>query len=225
MDSSDKAKITFHLQTLPSATAQALAFLSQQEWLRKYEWYLAGGTALALQAGNRISVDLDFFTPQKDFDSQIIVTLLEQHGWLTTLREKGTLYGLFMDAKVSFISLPFFLPQQELLPYGTVHILDQDDIAVMKIIAISQRGRKRDFFDLFWYVKHRMPLIDVVQKLDMQYPNVKHNYHHIVKSLTYFEEAEEDPDPQIYFEATWKEVKDYFVHEIARVGVDVLRLS
>lgn len=81
--------------------------------------------------------------------------------------------------------------------------IDVKDIAVMKIIAISQRGKKRDFFDLYWYIINREPLLAVLQRVKEQYPKTQHNYHHIIKSLTYFEEAQEDPQPQIFFDATW----------------------
>lgn len=49
------------------------------------------------------------------------------------------------------------------------------------------------------------------RRVDLQYPNLKHNYHHILKSLTYFEEAEGDPDPQIFFNAAWEQVKRHFL--------------
>ncbi|MBI4128310.1 MAG: nucleotidyl transferase AbiEii/AbiGii toxin family protein, partial [Parcubacteria group bacterium] len=77
----------------------------------------------------------------------------------------------------------------------TSHLLDIRDIAVMKIIVISQRGRKRDFVDLYWYAQHVEPLGAVLERLPDQYPTVAHDYHHILKSLIYFADAEEDPMP------------------------------
>jgi len=66
MDVADSSLIT-HFHTAPRATQKALAYMSAQRWLKRSAWYLAGGTALALQTGHRQSVDLDFFTPRKDF--------------------------------------------------------------------------------------------------------------------------------------------------------------
>lgn len=94
----------------------------------------------------------------------------------------------------------------------------------MKIIAISQRGRKRDFFDLFWYIHHHEPLIDILQRLAAQYPSVAHDYHHILKSLIYFTDADQDPLPKIYFRATWKQVKKYFEKEIPKIAREVTHL-
>jgi len=84
----------------------------------------------------------------------------------------------------------------------------------MKVIAISQRGRKRDFFDLYWCAKNLEPLEKLIGRLKTQYPSVAHDYHHILKSLVYFHDAENDPEPMIYFKASWKEVKNFFKKEI-----------
>lgn len=203
------AKLKLDFTNIPSHTKQAIDVLSKQAWLKKQGWYLAGGTALTLQFSHRISVDLDFFNPKKGINLVSIINALSPD-WITTNRQEDTLYGELKNAKISFIAYPYFVPKQPFIPYKSINILDARDIAVMKIIAISQRGRKRDFFDLYYYVIHQEPLIDVLRRVDLQYPNLKHNYHHILKSLTYFEEAEEDPDPQALFNATWKQVKRQF---------------
>ncbi len=61
MDASSEKQVSWHFEILPRSTKRALDFLSKEKWLEKSEWYLAGGTALALLAGNRKSFDLDFF--------------------------------------------------------------------------------------------------------------------------------------------------------------------
>lgn len=221
MDTSHQIKLTF--SHLPKATFNAFEVLSQQNFLREDRWYLAGGTALAFQWDHRVSVDLDFFTPKPDFDAEFIISKLLAYSWITTLREKGILYGELKGAKISFISYPYFVPKQPFIRYKNINILDAKDIAIMKIMAISQRGRKRDFFDLYWYLINKEPLVDVLKRVDNQYPNKEHNYHHIIKSLTYFAEAEEDPDPQIFFNATWKDVKKYFLSIIPDVANKLLK--
>lgn len=203
---------------IPQETHKAFDILADQKWISENEWYLAGGTALTLQSDHRVSYDLDFFTPQKDFDSESINIALLPYQWAITRNEKGTLYGELQGAKVSFIAYPYFVAKQPYILYKTIHILDIRDIAVMKIIAISQRGRKRDFFDLYWYLQYKESLINILKRVNTQYPKLAHNYHHIFKSLTYFEEAEEDPEPQIFFEATWEQVKKYFLITVPGVA-------
>lgn len=219
------SKIDWQFSSLPRATKKALDFLSTQNWLRQSKWYLAGGTALALQMGHRVSVDLDFFTTLTDFKTTQLVNHFKGTDWQSTDIDRGTVYGILLGAKVSFIAYPFFVPTAPPHRYGSVRVLDARDIAVMKIIAISQRGRKRDFFDLYWYVKNCEPLVDIMHRLKLQYPTVAHDYHHIIKSLVYFADAENDPMPKINFIANWKQVKKFFMSEMKRITPKLLQLT
>ena len=150
---------------------------------------------------------------------------MSEPDWKTDNRREGTLYGTLCGAQVSFIAYPFFIPKEPFLRYGNVRILPKKDIAVMKIVAISQRGRKRDFIDLYWYSQHQEPLIDVIKRLPEQYPSVAHDYHHILKSLVYFTDAENDPMPQLNFSADWDEVKNFFRREVTDAAKELLRIS
>ncbi|MDO8512345.1 MAG: nucleotidyl transferase AbiEii/AbiGii toxin family protein [bacterium] len=211
-------QIVWQYQTLPANTKKALDFLSAENWLEKTDWYLAGGTALALQAGNRKSFDLDFFTVQKDFDGKkLLANFLGNDNWKTDIEDTNTIYGQLFGAKVSFIAYPFFIPKQRFIQHGSVCVLDKTDVAVMKITAISQRGRKRDFFDLYWCATNIESLENIVKRLKEQYPFIAHNYHHILKSLVYFDDAEGDPEPEVYFDATWEKVKEYFTKEVPSI--------
>ena len=217
-------KIEWHFKTLPPDTKKALDFLSLEDWLKESKWYLAGGTALALSAGHRKSVDLDFFNTEKDIDNDDLMNnFLGNKEWNAYLNKKNTVYGELFGAKVSFIAYPFFVPKQNYLEYGSIKVLAPKDIAVMKIIAISQRGRKRDFFDLFWCAKNIEPIENIILRLKEQYPSVAHDYHHILKSLVYFNDAETDPDPEIYFKASWKEVKKFFTKEIPLIAKKIIK--
>ena len=150
MDTSTQ-QISWHYQALPRKTKKALDFLSQEKWLKKSKWYLAGGTALALQAGNRKSFDLDFFTENSNFDEKkLIERFIGNKNWRTDIEDKNTIYGELLGVKISFIAYPFFIPKQKPVWHGNIRVLVPIDIAVMKITAVSQRGRKRDFFDIYW---------------------------------------------------------------------------
>ena len=217
-------KLIWHYESLPSDTKIALDFLSSQKWLDESGWYLAGGTALALQTGNRKSLDLDFFTKKKDFNLQVLRSHFDGiKTWKVELEEKNTLYGQLLNTKISFIAYPYFIPKQAPLQHGSIQVLDKADIAVMKIIAISQRGKKRDFFDLFWCAHNIETLEEIIKKLKVQYPTVAHDYHHILKSLVFFEDAEVDPQPQIYFDASWKKVKNFFKKEVPIIARKLIR--
>lgn len=212
-------KISWRTETLPRATKKALRFLSLLEWLKNSKWYLAGGTALALLAGHRKSFDLDFFTPEKNFNTKKLLTyFLNNNDWKTEVEDTNTIYGKLFGSKISFIAYPFFVPKQDFLRYGSINVLAPKDIGVMKIIAISQRGRKRDFFDLYWCAKNIEPLEEIIKRLKVQYPSVAHDYHHILKSMVYFEDAESDPNLKVFFDADWKKVKNFFRKEIITIA-------
>ncbi len=214
----------WHLKTLPPNTKKALDFLSLQGWLKDSPWYLAGGTALALSAGHRKSVDLDFFNELSDFNlEEFLENFKGNTSWKPYINKKNTIYGELFDSKVSFIAYPFFVPKQEYLHYGSIKVLAPKDIGVMKIVAISQRGKKRDFFDLFWCAHHVEPLENIILRLREQYPSVAHNYHHILKALVYFNDAEVDPDPEIYFKTNWKEVKKFFTKEVPTIAKKIIK--
>lgn len=214
-----------HLEILPAATKRAFLALSKTAWLKKSRWYLAGGTALALQAGHRQSVDLDFFTAKKNFDIEELESDLRKLGkWETTSKDEGTLYGKLFGAKISFIAYPFFRPSAEKIRYGNIGILTADDIAAMKIIAISQRGRKRDFLDLYWYCNNIADLKGVLSRVLKQYPQM-HNMVHLLNSLTYFDDAEKDAMPPIRFLAKWDDIKSWFRRTTALIARKFLGLE
>ncbi len=83
----------------------------------------------------------------------------------------------------------------------------------MKIVATSQRGKKRDSFDLYWLSQNVLPLEESLKRAEQQY-SVRHNFTHLLKSLVYFEDAEDDPDPEVNFDADWRKVKSFFETEI-----------
>lgn len=215
-----------YLDRMPRATQRAFLSCVELGLLSRDGWYLAGGTALALQVGHRVSVDLDFFTNEKDFDAtQIEKELLEQGEWVTTLREKGTLYGLFQGAKMSFIAYPSFHPSDEGVQCRSVRLLTPKDIAAMKIMAVSQRGKKRDFVDLYWLAQHGVSLEDALLGALEQYGNRHHSLPHFLKSLVYFADAVDDPMPEIFFQADWKTVKNYFETTVPLLAKKLLQLE
>ena len=226
MDITHKKLVDWNYTVIPPQTKKALDFLSGEKWLEKSGWYLAGGTALALQSGNRKSYDLDFFSTSKIFDEKKLLShFTKNSNWKTEVEEKNTVYGELFGAKVSFIVYPFFKPMQDLVRNGFIGVLQPTDIAVMKITAISQRGKKRDFFDLYWCAHNVEPLENIIKRLKVQYPTVAHDYHHILKSIMYFEDAESDPEPVIFFKADWKKVKKFFEKEIPIITKTLLGLK
>lgn len=169
------------------------------------EFYLAGGTALALELGHRISIDLDFFT-QQNFSVKEIADKLKIKGRLEiTSQDKGTLNGELDGVKISFFEYQYkmLFPTKE---YLGVQLADERDIAAMKILAISDRGNKKDFVDLFVLLK-MYTLDEILKFFNEKYKDYNYNMLHILKSLTYFSDADEDSEPLYIHPILWTEVK------------------
>lgn len=201
-------------QVLPGNTKAILALLEKSEIIQKA--YLAGGTALALQLGHRISYDLDFFT-QDEFDENMLLPeikkiadfKLEKIAWRTIL-------GKFEDVKFSifYYKYPLLYPANK---FGEINITDIRDIAAMKIAAVASRGTKRDFVDLYFICKETASLPDVIQLYDKKYKNLATTELHIMKSLVYFEDAEPEEMPKMLKEASWGRIKKYFENEVRKL--------
>ncbi len=216
---------TLRLEALPLFTRDAFLRCIALPVFQKSGWYLAGGTALALQVGHRQSQDLDFFTSQKDFSvEELVLELAQEKSWSIESRSPGTLYGELLGAKVSFIAYPFFTPREPFLKQGTVSIIRPPDIGAMKIAAISQRGRKRDFVDLYWLCHNVQTLEESFERALSQF-SIRQNPNHVVKSMAYFADAESDPMPTLFFDATWEDIKKYFRTEVPRIAKKLLRLE
>jgi hypothetical protein len=77
---------------------------------------------------------------------------------------------------------------------------------------------------MYWLSQNILPIEESIRRVDQQY-TVKQNVSHILKSLVYFEDAENDPDPETNFKASWKEVKAFFTNQIPRVTRDLVNLN
>ncbi len=198
------------IETLPEATQRSLELLGAKKITRGF--YLAGGSALALHLGHRLSMDLDFFMAQS-FDALALSRRLARVGAFTQdQRKEDTLLGTLAHVKVSFFrySYPMLATPTTVLNTAIASVLD---IGAMKLEAIGTRGKKRDFIDLYFICQAGHTLEDVLGWYCEKYKGVELNLAHYVKALTYFEEAESDPMPRMLKRVTWSQVKRFFEKE------------
>lgn len=194
------------LTTLGQSTRKALERLDNSSFFHETAAYLAGGSGLALHLEHRYSFDLDFFSKNK-FQEDSIIQLLDEYGkFKLERRHWKTILGIFEDVKFSL----FFYKHQLLMPFKkigkNINLASLEDIAAMKIAAIADRGTKRDFIDLYFLLS-RFQLKDILQYYDQKYQNLKANRIHILKSLIYFADAEEDVMPEMIKTVNWQDVK------------------
>ncbi|MCK4781766.1 nucleotidyl transferase AbiEii/AbiGii toxin family protein [Candidatus Parcubacteria bacterium] len=199
-----------HKKVINQKTENLLSKLTESKIIK--DFYLAGGTALALQYGHRKSIDLDWFN-QKDFDTAKLKKDLAQLGKIIIdSEEKNTLNLTINNVKLSFLGYPYKL----LFPFVKwrgIKLADPRDIACMKLDAVSSRGAKKDFIDLYFILKD-CSLVELMRFFNKKYQKIEYNQLHILKSLVYFVEADSEPMPIMLQEIDWQEVKKYFQETI-----------
>jgi len=193
------------ISVLPQKTSEIFELLSHVDFISHF--YLTGGTGLALQLKHRESEDLDFFT-QREFNPESLQTEALKLGKLTNVMlDKGTLNCFVKGVKLQFLHYPYTMLEKP-ITYRNLSISSRIDIACTKLITISDRGYKKDFIDLYFLLQ-KYTLTQLFNALRKKYDNVNYNEAHILKSLLYFEEADEQPMPRLLIPVTWSEVKKY----------------
>lgn len=201
-------------------TIRAFKLVSQIEIVRKS--YLAGGTALALHLGHRISVDLDFFT-KEEFDEKVLAQALKK---LPEYKEDGTawktVWGKIGDTKFSLFYYQYPLIKKTITFEG-IQILQKEDIAAMKIHALEDRGTKRDFVDLYFLAKE-FSLEQMLEFYDQKYGVLKEHLYIILRSMDYFTEAEIDDLPQMLITVSWDKIKKFFHDQALSLAKEILKI-
>jgi predicted nucleotidyltransferase component of viral defense system len=203
------------LETLPDHVQRLLKQLGQFPTVAPF--YLAGGSAVALHLGHRISVDLDFFTAQDDYVAGPLIQDLQSVGHLVIRQQSpGTLNATLEETHVSFFVYPYPL-LEELNTLWGVQVAGLSDLALMKLAAIGQRGRKRDFIDLYHICHSGYALHNLLSQMPAKFPKVTYPSYHVLRSLAYFADAEADPMPLMLAPLDWAEVKRFFEREVKQM--------
>jgi len=203
----------WHSEVIPDSTEATLCVLRDASLLDKT--YLAGGTGLALHFGHRLSLDLDFFAPEHFDEDALLQRLQRLSGFALVAKAPYTLHTTIEKTKVSLLgyAYPVLYPST---PFMGVAIADPRDIACMKVSAIASRGTKRDFVDLYVCAK-QFGLKEILRMFETKYAQTRYSKLHILKSLTFFADAEKDPMPHMLEEISWDTVKQFFLYEAPRL--------
>lgn len=202
-----------HEETLAPKTKRLLIKLENIRWLK--DFYLAGGTALALQYGHRQSIDLDWFS-EYSIQTKLLMKKISTQGMFQLLNEEeNTIEGLLDGVKVSFMTYPYPLLLKKIRYRPTIDLASALDIATMKMGAIAGRNTKKDFIDLYVFLqKESLTLRALFKQLTRKYKNTDIDCYHLYRALTYFTEADQEPMPKMLQVVDWKEVKTFFLHEV-----------
>lgn len=200
-------------QTVNSHTLELLKKLTNEEFLSKAR--LVGGTALALQYGHRISIDLDFFGNIEE-DNETIKEVLINIGKLSVIKEsKNIKIYILDDIKIDFVNYRYNWLDPAIEENG-IRLASPRDIAAMKINAIEGRGTKKDFIDIYFLLQH-YSLENILKFYADKYPD--NSQFRALMSLTYFEDAEEQFMPEMLIAIDWDRIKSFIIDKVATLSL------
>lgn len=152
------------------------------------EFYLVGGTALALWLGHRTSIDLDFFI-HSDFDAPTVAFALEKKFDAKNIETGKNLVRCYIaEIKIEFISHQYPL-LKNIQKINGIRLASVEDICAFKLNAVVNRGSKKDFWDIACLLDQ----FQLNQILDFYSNKYKQfNLWQVEKSLCFFKDADEE---------------------------------
>jgi hypothetical protein len=202
--------MSFHDEILTARQRKALHLLGRRTAER--DFYLAGGTAIALHLGHRRSVDFDWFLTDRISDPPRLGGEIREEGVPFEIGQiaRGTLYGSVLGVRVSFLEFryPMLDPLVPWPEYGC-RLAGLRDLACMKLSAIAQRGSRKDFVDLYALGQTGQTLPDMLawyrEKFGLE------DIGHVLYALSYFDDAEAERMPRMIWKAPWKQIRQTIV--------------
>jgi hypothetical protein len=180
-------------------------------------FYLAGGSALCLRLAHRQSIDLDLFHTGQ-FDAEELLRDLRAVG--VPLRaadvQRSALWFELEGVETSLLYFDHPLLHPLEVSLG-VPVASLADIAAMKVEAIASRGARKDFFDLYFICQEPdFGLAAALDAFEARFASARPDVLHRVKALTYFEDAELEPELVLLRNVEWDDVKAFFEREVTQ---------
>jgi predicted nucleotidyltransferase component of viral defense system len=191
--------------------------IGQQQFASRF--YLAGGTALALQLGHRRSEDLDFFSELDQVKPDTHQEILRALDSLNPqVMEKA--FGNFV-LSIGGTSVGFFGYGYPLVGQGVsvenVALASLFDIGLMKMDALASRGSRKDFYDLY-FVAQQISLEELLEKSTTKYPHFRDFPLMFLKYVVLFDNADRDVQPELLISVEWSAVKEFFVNQVRQLS-------
>ncbi len=181
---------------------------------------LGGGTNIALRIGHRISIDLDFFTNTHFNTNSVFQVITKKFPEAELLFEQNqTMVFVINDIKVDFVLYPFpWLHSFDVIT--GIRLLSIEDIIPMKLQAVSNRNAKKDYWDIASLLKD-YPISEMMKIFSSKFKQIDTGF--IIHSLTDFEKADTEPDPDIkQNKVTWDRIKMHLVNALKHYTMSLL---
>lgn len=194
-----------HYQTIDTGTLELLKQLMSVELFSNLR--LVGGTSLALQLGHRKSDDLDLFG-NVDVDVLEINKVLSSVGKVTRIKDSKNIH-IYLVNGIKLAIVNYTYPWlSDCLKEDSLRLAGLDDIAAMKLSAVTGRGTRKDFVDIFFLLQ-QMNLSEMLRLHLSKYNDS--SLFMVLKSLVYFEDAERDEMPYMLIPVTWANIKSKII--------------
>jgi hypothetical protein len=199
-------------ETINATTLELLKKLQSNKVFK--DLLLVGGTSLALQIGHRISIDIDLFG-KVEMNTIELNKILSSYGEIVKIQQTNNIHIFTLNGVKTDIvnySYPWI---REHVSSGGLRLASKEDIAAMKLSAITGRGTKKDFVDLYFLLRY-FTLSDMMSFYQEKYADG--SIFMVLRSLSYFDDAEEDPMPRMLIKAGWEKIKTKITEEIKKIS-------
>jgi len=189
----------------------------------KKDFYLAGGTALALQIGHRVSVDFDFFT-EKDFDTQELYERVQKvFGEVARTQESQNTLAIIAQDGVRISFMKYRYPLLDACTESEyMRLASMSDIGCMKLSAIVSRAELKDYVDLFFILKN-LSLAQLLVKIEEKTPSLDQNL--VLKALVSFDDVTMEPINFIKsYEVSFDEIRASIIKSVKAVPLGIQHL-
>lgn len=200
-----------YTDTLGRPALELLKTLQNKPYLK--DFYLVGGSALALYLGHRKSVDLALFS-NSDFDTESLLENLQQDfDYRIFLSAANTLKGNINKINVDIIAHRYPLVGDPFFS-NDIALISIKDIVAMKLNAISTSGqRSKDFVDIY-FAFGNFSLREMLDFYKVKYRQEDET--HILKSVIYFDDVDLSDFPVLIKDSglKWKDITSKLESEV-----------
>jgi predicted nucleotidyltransferase component of viral defense system len=206
-------------EALTPTTQEAFRLLGGLELTKRF--YLAGGTGLALHFGHRFSADLDFFSDDPHSvgpdERSALRSLLNDPTLDITYDKDSTFVVTWRGVGISLFRLNLYPLVTSTLLVDSVSLASIEEIGAMKLAAIIDRGTRKDMVDLY-FVLQQVSLDTLFRIAAVKYSKVRTFAVSATRALSYFDDAESLPMPQMIDKTPWSKMKKFLETKAMEAG-------
>jgi len=198
--------------------------LKQKEIFEKLyhfsDFYLVGGTALALQIRHRRSVDFDLFHNKEISDNLLpkIRRVFKDFEVKTILKHSEQSIVKIDGIKVDFVKYAFPLIL-DLAEFKNVKMVKVPEIAAMKAYTLNYRGTYKDYVDLYFILKEKYATIGQIKKIAEAKYKENFNFRLFLEQLIYLEDFKLEEIEFLKKKIEKSEMKNFFEREIKKIKI------